>query len=392
MMQISDILSILARQEAQRLRAADRLSLSMLAGDVGGLLLLYEYSQINPSYTMIADEVLDKLLITLKKPPFLSTFCNGLAGFVIALDALHRDGHIDDFSCHLQSIDHFLAHEMRAMASVNHHDFLHGIIGLGFYWLARYHQGCSEATDQLAFILRHLIKTQERDGDCIKWPQKETEMVRKYNISLSHGYSSTTILLCRMLEVPSLPADEILQLIGGATRYLQANRLDPERYGCWFASTSLECEPPHRTRLAWCYGDLGIAIALKRAGEAHHDDHLTALSRQVLKFSAQYRRNLRENYINDTSICHGASGVGLIFREMSKQFQSSTMADAADYWRDCVTRLVHQVGDEWHFPYYDAVEKKIVYRNGILEGDAGVALYLLNEIKASSLPHLLLIS
>jgi len=87
MMQITDILSILARQEAQRLRAADRLSLSMLAGDVGGLLLLYEYSQINSSYTMIADEVLDKLLITLKKPPFLSTYCNGLAGFVIALDA-----------------------------------------------------------------------------------------------------------------------------------------------------------------------------------------------------------------------------------------------------------------------------------------------------------------
>ena len=99
MMQISDILSILARQEAQRLRVADKLSLSMLAGDVGGLLLLYEYSQINSSYTMIADEVLDKLLITLKRPPFLSTFCNGLAGFVIALDALHHECVTEQENC-----------------------------------------------------------------------------------------------------------------------------------------------------------------------------------------------------------------------------------------------------------------------------------------------------
>ena len=394
MKQIFDILSSIAIQEKDRLQTADKLSLSLLGGDLGCLIYLYEYSRIEESYRSIADDLLDKTLSSLHTATsYLSTYCNGFAGMVKGLQYLHIQGFVENFSSLLNSIDHYVAVDQSVMLGMNHHDFLHGFIGLGFYWLTRYQQGNSEALYHLRQIVSHLTDSCEEDGNVIKWPQKETKLVKRYNISISHGYSSTIILLCRMLCIPELHGNaEILGLVRGAVNYLLANRIDHERYGCWFASTSIECEEPHHSRLAWCYGDLGIALALKNAGTALADNSLTTLAHQVLEYAAQCRRDLRQNYVNDACICHGAAGVGLIFREMSRQCSSSLLKDTADYWRMCVLRQFVKVNGAIHFPYYDAALRKIVFRNGILDGDAGVALYLLNEIRPIPIGELLLIT
>lgn len=393
MVQVAEILAAIAKQEADRLRTAQKMSVSLMAGDMGSLVFLYEYSRIDTSYSVIDDELLDKLLASLRNSQCLSTYCNGLAGFVVGLHSLHENGFIDDFSASLTSIDNNIETELLAMMNSNHHDFLHGFIGLGFYWLLRLHQGKANAIEQLKKIVGHLNRTCERVNGYVKWPQKESKFVKRYNISISHGYSSTIILLCKMLEIPFFKQyNDIKDLIRGASNYILANRINPNLHGCWFASSSLECEEPHRSRLAWCYGDLGVAIALRQAGITLGDESLVSLSFRVLEYSAKYRRNLRQNYVNDTCICHGAAGIGLIFREMSKKFNSSPMREAADYWRNNVFLNARKINDEIHFPYYDSVDGKTTYPNGILEGDAGVALYLLNETYSSAISRFLLIN
>lgn len=395
MTSIVNILDRLARYEQKRLEDSSRLSLGLLSGDMGSILFLYEYSRLNPSFQSAADASLDRVLEQLSSGNVISTYCSGVSGCIVGMDALCTSGFVDDFSQLLSPIDLYIASSQATMLRQNHHDFLHGFIGLGFYWLMRYCKNKAVAIKHLRQIIIHLQKTCEHSGFCVKWAQIETMWVKRYNISLSHGTSGTLILLCRVLKIPELEqslGNEIREMIRGVVAYILQNRLDPVKYGCWFASSSLDCEQPHRSRLAWCYGDLGVAVALRAASVALNDESQSSLSLKVLEYAAQYRRNLKQNYVHDACICHGAAGIGLIFREMARINQSPLLFEAANYWRNIVLRCVVEDGQTCYYNYYDVSQKKFRRGSGILEGTVGVASYLLNEHSHSSLGKYLLIT
>ena len=395
MINYHDILSDIADGEYRRLAQSHKLSVGLLGGDLGPIIYLYMYSRLDSTYLSKADNMLDKLLLSFKSSCPSSTYCNGAGGMIVGLYSLNHEGFIADFSHLMGAIDQYVSQSLDEMFSNNNHDFLHGFIGLGFYWIRRYKCNCPIAVEQLERILEHLQSSAEVVNDVVKWPRKEGKWVKRYNISLSHGYSSTIILLTRMLRVTELKDKHrrlIKQLLEGAVNYILLNRLDVEKYGCWFTTSSIECDVPSRSRLAWCYGDLGVAIALYRAGCALEKDDLIALARAILEYSAKCRRNLMQNYIYDTCVCHGAAGVGLIFREMSKVFSSDSMAKAANYWREVVIRNAVKRNNRYFFPFYDARDSRLDENYGLLDGSAGVGLYLLNELGSSPLASYLLIS
>ena len=395
MINIDDILADIARREYNRMNDAQRLSIGLLAGDLGAVIYFYEYSRLDPKYQPLADILLEKVLSSLKNDRPEVTYCSGIAGTVTGLYAMSEQGFVADFSSLLDNIDNYLNCSLDIMLKNNNHDFLHGFIGLGFYWLRRYAAGNIQAIGPLARIVGHLAYYGEKDNEIVKWALPETKWGHRYNISMSHGCSSTIILLCRMLDTPELKSkygEDIEQMIKGAVNYVLNNRVDPDSYGSWFTSSSLDCEAPHRSRLGWCYGDLGVSIALHAAGCTLHDSGLTDLSRKVLEYSAKYRRNLEQNYVYDACLCHGAAGVGLIFREMSRVLNSPILEESADYWRNAVVQQAIYGDGGYTFRFYDAHSKTYKEKTNMLEGNVGVAMYLLNEIACSSLPNLLLVT
>ena len=44
------------------------------------------------------------------------------------------------------------------------------------------------------------------------------------------------------------------------------------------------------------------------------------------------RRNLKEEGVLDAGLCHGSSGISMIFRRMYIETQQREFADARDYW------------------------------------------------------------
>lgn len=392
---IENILSDIARMERARMERECQLSIGLLGGDLGSILYLYEYSRLEPSYQTLSDNLLDKMLSGLRHDSYISTYCNGISGLVVGLYSLRDMGFVDDCTPLLKSIDQYISRSLDTMLETNNHDFLHGFIGLGFYWLLRFDSKYEEAVESLKKILMHLLATSEACDGVIKWPRKESKWVKRYNISLSHGYSSTIILLCRMLNIAALDSCcglSIRELISGAVNYILSNRLDEEKYGCWFASSSLECEQPYRSRLAWCYGDLGIALALHEASLALTRPELSVLSKTILEQSGEQRRDLVQNHIFDACVCHGSAGVGIIFREMSRVFSSKKMSDAADYWREVVLRQAIQKDAGYTYLFYETADRGYTQSTSMLNGLSGVALYLLNEYKCSSLANYLLIN
>ena len=120
-------------------------------------------------------------------------------------------------------------------------------------------------------LIDYLYSTAQKDTDkqVFKWKSVLNEKQKKcYNIALSHGMSSIVIFLSRVIN--SGAADEkIMEMLFGTVNYILAQEIDFEHYGCCFPSQSLETSSPvSRSRMGWCYGDLGIGIALRQAEKA----------------------------------------------------------------------------------------------------------------------------
>ena len=379
----NDILNDIAFLINKKLISKPLLNYGLLGGDLGDIIFLYHYSRIDSSYESIADGLLEKMLQSLSLQPRVATYCSGLAGLGVGLLSLQRDGFIDGVDTALDAIDPTIAKSLDLFISNNNIDFLHGLIGIGFYLLERSNSSKEYLVSNLSKIIDYLDKSKITDDAIVKWRYNANRLSKPYNISLSHGVSSIVVFLCRLLKSGILNEKYnaiIKQMLEGAVRYILSNRVDVDKLGCWFASSSIECDDrPHRSRLAWCYGDLGVATALLEAGNTLHNSSVSDIAIQVLLYSAK-RRDINANYVNDFCVCHGSVGIAQIFRSHGIALELKELLDTAGYWEKNTLRRSVKDGHGRHtLLYYDPENGGYIERGGILDGIAGAGLYFLGE-------------
>lgn len=366
-----------------RLNNRKQLNYSLLGGDMGDIIFLYHYSRIDARYESIADGLLEKMLQSLSLQPHIATYCNGLAGLGVGLLTLQQDGFISGVGSALGSIDSVISLSLESFIEDNNMDFLHGLIGIGFYLLERSNSSKEYSAPNLSKIVDYLDKSKISDGAIVKWRYNEKRLSKPFNISLSHGVSSIVVFLCRLIKSGASSENynvKIKQMLQGAVQYLLSNRVDVDRLGCCFASSSIECDDyPHRSRLAWCYGDLGVATALLEAGNTLHDSLVRDIAIKVLLYCAK-RRDIKANYVNDFCVCHGSVGIAQIFRSQGIALGSRDLLDASDYWeKDTLSRVVIDDKGRHTLLYYDPENGGYRESGGILDGISGAGLYLLGE-------------
>ena len=85
-----------------------------------------------------------------------------------------------------------------------------------------------------------------------------------YNLGLAHGVPGVIAFLARLLPTNVAPA-QVRRLLAGAVQWLlrQKDRDERGSYRYFVGSPG--------TRLAWCYGDLGVAQALLLAGRLNNE-------------------------------------------------------------------------------------------------------------------------
>lgn len=386
MRQIERILQDFAANISLRLNNRKQLNYSLLGGDLGDIIFLYHYSRIDAHYESIADGLLEKMLQSLSMQPRIATYCNGLAGLGVGLLTLQQDGVISGVDSALGAIDPVISLSLESFVEDNNIDFLHGLIGIGFYLLEKSCSSKEYSVSNLSKIVDYLDHSKisdDTDDTIVKWRYNAKRLSKPFNISLSHGVSSIVVFLCRLIKSGALSNDynvKIKQMLQGAVQYLLSNRVDVDKLRCCFASSSIECDDyPHRSRLAWCYGDLGVATALLEAGNTLHDSSVRDIAIQVLLYSAK-RRDIKANYVNDFCVCHGSVGIAQIFRSQGIALGFNELLEAADYWeKDTLSRVVMDGQGRNTLLYYDPENGGYRESGGILDGISGAGLYLLGE-------------
>lgn len=364
----------------------------LFAGKFGIALFLLEYSkhfgdnQMKVKGLSLIKDVFGDIERT-KLP--IASFCNGISGIGYGLNYLNEQKIINSDINDLfdRDIDNYLFEVMKLNLYHNDWDYLHGALGIGLYFSIK-----SKYNNQLLKNIDHLLcffdaTKKHHTSNGLKWLSvidHETGEIG-YNISLSHGISSIAAIMIKMYE-RKIFTDRTEELAIGAINYILDQEIDVSKYGSYFPSQSKEgSQKLFRSRLAWCYGDLGIGMTLLNAGNVFGRKEWINKAIDVLLNAAISRRNLKENAINDVGLCHGAVGVGIIFNNLWKRTNIHQFKEATNYWINKTLEMAtFQDGLAGYKTYHvDSVTKKNIFINDVdfLTGIAGVGLSLLYILK-----------
>jgi hypothetical protein len=285
------------------------------------------------------------------------------------------------------------------------YDLIRGLAGLGVYAIERLPHPSALAC--LARVLERLAETAERGAQGITWhtapellPDWQREMYPKgyYNLGVAHGVPGAIAMLgaasaaagsmaasadspAGLAALAGDVAQRARDLVHGAVRWLLAQRL-PDNDEAWFgASFSAELKPT-RSRLAWCYGDPGIAATLLLAARACREPDWEAFAVEMGLHAAA--RPVPASMVRDAGLCHGSAGLAHLFNRLYQETGEARFAAASRMWfGEALDFRQPGVGLAGYRAFAVGDDKVTpIWRldSGFLEGVAGIGLALLGGL------------
>jgi lantibiotic modifying enzyme len=358
-------------------------SIGLMGGKVGVALFFFYYAQLTmeEKYVEYAHELITEIFDIINKESCVHTFAGGLAGVGWMMEHLVQNDFVEaDTDEILQDLDPFLHKSMVYDIENGNYDFLHGAVGKGTYFLERLSK--KESKDYLIELVDLLDKISlAKSGGKIAWESilDHDKGTKGYNLSLSHGISSIIVFLAKVLE-KGISLEKVSRLLDGAVNYILSHKLDTKKYHSHFPSWISEESPSGASRLAWCYGDLGIGNALWQAGQAAGNKEWEEKSLDTLLHSTG-RRDLKQNAVIDVGLCHGAAGITHIYNRMYHATGRNVFRESTLYWLDHTLKMAtYKDGyagyKAWHTEKYGGW----VTEAGLLEGVAGIGLMLISIV------------
>jgi len=325
---------------------------------------------------------IEKCINIISSGNVLHTFCSGVSGFLwslkhlISIDVLSKND-VELFN----QLNPFLNKKMVEDLNNDNWDFLHGALGVANYFL-------EDLNINTIKYIEYLIKDIERKSIKDKNGYKLSSFVfdneknyrKVFNLSLSHGMASIISFLSKAY---SLGIYKNKWLLNGIIEFYINNMNDLQKYNSYFSNTISEDDELCTSRLAWCYGDLGIGISLYEAAVNLGNKALEELSISLFMHSAK-RNNLADNSVKDAGICHGTAGISLIFNRMYKNTQIIEFKEAADYWLIETLKMARFNDGLAGFKAFHG-EDGWINEYSLLEGISGIGLVLLSSLSKEDL-------
>lgn len=306
------------------------------------------------------------------------SFCDGLAGIGWLVGYAEECGYIEDSQNILEDVDnHIFEHFTIPMINQNLYDFLHGAIGSGIYFLTR-----TENSRTLIYIETLITSIAEKLlPRKSKFGLEYTSGNKKiqYDLGISHGIPAILYFLVSTFEAKIRP-EQSLECIKVIVNFLLNNSTFPSSNTSYFPYYA--DDKGKTSRLAWCYGDLGICSVLLKASRAIKDVELENTVVEIIKHNST-RTNDPQNGVNDATFCHGSSGVAHIFSSWYQLYNIEGCKSAAKFWYNYTTKLPSPFfSTEGGYGAYRYKDSSVQENNSLLEGNVGVGLSLLSAINS----------
>lgn len=286
-----------------------------LYNGLGSVLLFYGQTYLctkDSRFICKIEKQLETLFSALNEANFPKiSFAEGICGvgwlinFFVDSEILEKE-----FIKTFDNFDKLLSRIMIQWVDQSNYEFLYGASGIALYFLSKpLSKDTIKALESFVVAVDNFgIKINELEK---KWNSKiriAEDLLYGENISLSHGMSGLLVLLCKIYDrgiLEEVTKTNIIQL----SNYIISQRFVKKGQSI-FPTLSLNHETSKvPSRLAWCYGDLGICIAISKTVD------YSFISVEIIKVYEEILISLNERIVPaengciDPFICHGAAGV-----------------------------------------------------------------------------------
>ena len=250
-------------------------AIGVLGGQSGVALFQFYCAQYfdDDIYSDVGVEIIGHIMDRINDGYSFPSYCNGLAGFGWVLQHLVDEEFIDlDLDDLFSHFDDYLLNQMNYELNDKHYDMLHGAMGYGMYFLKRFKSKVTHPEKRdfykkaLVSLVDYLERNAIKEGEGLKWESTlDIEKGNKgFNLSLSHGMSSVVYLLTKMSS-NAIEKDRIAPLVKGAINYMNSyNKRQEEGFSLFPSWIDPNQSVVYNSRLAWCYGDIGIGRSEER--------------------------------------------------------------------------------------------------------------------------------
>ncbi|MEA1877272.1 MAG: lanthionine synthetase LanC family protein [Bacteroidota bacterium] len=249
------------------------------------------------------------------------TLAAGLTGILFAFRYLGERKLIDSDDAHaLDEIIPFLKKWGESRIENGDFDMLHG--GLGPLFVLS--SGPGRWAD--------LLVDKWTDSLVDKWADSRIGPygdLRNIDLGLAHGLPSYLLCLSN-INIQSSQIKTGLNTLLATADFTQ-------KHGSVFPTRIKDGLAQYPSRLAWCYGDAGIGISLMLLEERLLVERFSGLTgvhgigQKVLELAAE-RRDQKNTRVEDPYLCHGSSGLALIFFKAYLLSKNDKFKEAAQYW------------------------------------------------------------
>lgn len=250
-------------------------------------------------------------------------------------------------------------------------ELIYGAVGIGLYCLARL--DAPESYRSLELIVEQLEHGARNGNPPGIWRTSaigNKEIGEHINVGHAHGISGIIAFLS-VLCIRNLFVTRARALITAAVDWLLEQRFQSTKRSLYPGIISKE-RAQEESQLAWCYGDLGIALALQFASEACAN---ASWKNEAVVIGDHAARRGAEDSRADPCLCHGYAGIAHLFRRLHSYTASASCGTAADLWLD---RLLHPEYSTSLVGRLQQEQNDFTGKNSsLLTGMAGIGLCLL---------------
>ncbi len=292
---------------------------------------------------------------------------NGISGLGWVLQHFHSMGLLSkqDIKDVLPQIDEIIANDLKnTQPSIDDLDLFYGLLGVSVYLLSK----------NKSIIKARLL---EIILEKITLSIALISSTQKIDLGIPHGLSGTIITLTRFFR-QGFDKRILKNNLNLCVDIILSNRLEKNSLSS-FPTNTKSFKP---SRLAWCYGDLSIVIALVNANKVLYSKILESEINILLKRSLS--RELSESGVFlssnniDAGLCHGALGISYLLSKIRSETKTVGIDDRISYWmRESLSKI--KIGEKFlnfKTPFHEETHMTWGFDGGLVDGLAGIGLML----------------
>ncbi len=304
----------------------------------------------------------------------------GVAGVGWVIAHLSTTINAADVELSLEELDTFLSQAVCEESWDGHFDLISGLLGLAAYFFER--PSFEGSRNSLTAILNHLDRMAEPRENGLFWPTPigcyprgvgESQHLRRTDLGVAHGLPGVVGILCQLVAMGIDPPRSHRLFRGALDGLLTSRSADDPLLGFPYQAEDRCLSRP--ARLAWCYGDLGIAGVLAAGADRLADQRL-AEEAQRLASTAAMRESLASGIL-DAGLCHGAAGVAHLFNRLYQRSGDVRLQEAAVRYYLYALEFLSAGHGNHRFDPTAAAGEPWVEDDSFLGGAIGIALALL---------------